>query len=72
MPDEQLYAANKRWITAGELRDYLALFPADMPVTVGIDYGADWLNLIGATDPRESGDDSIILMTRNDFDTRQW
>jgi hypothetical protein len=71
-PVGYLEAANSRWMTAGELRAHLARFPADTPISVGAPGGGDWYNLIGATDPYESGENSIILRTRADFDTRQW
>jgi hypothetical protein len=71
MPD--LEAQNGRWLTARELRNYLLFFPADTPITAfANDDGSDWLNIDGATDPRETDEPSIILWTRNNFDTRQF
>lgn len=64
--------ANGRWMTAGELRAHLEAFPDDTPVSVEDAQGGNWLNISGATDPYESGEESIILLTRNDFDPRQW
>lgn len=57
-------------LTAGELR---AALPADdmFPVTVGTPDGG-WLNVDGVTDPAETDEPSAIIMTRDDFDTRQW
>jgi hypothetical protein len=71
-PASDLDAANGRWLTAGELRAHLECFPDDMPVTVADPRGSDWFNVIGATDPYESGEQSIVLTTRDDFDTRQF
>jgi hypothetical protein len=64
--------ANGRWVTAGELRHHLEAFPSDTPVTVQDPEGGNWFNIVGATDPYDSGEESIILITRADFDTRQW
>lgn len=65
-------AKNNRWLTASELIAHLAQYPADMPVTATTADGEWWQNIIGASDPNETGESSIILTTRNDFDTRQW
>jgi hypothetical protein len=64
-------AENGRWVTAGELIAHLSRYPADMPITASKPDG-DWFNIIGATDPNETGEESVILITRDDFDTRQW
>jgi|KBSMisStandDraft_5_1062788.scaffolds.fasta_scaffold03025_9 hypothetical protein len=66
-----LTAENGKWLTASELRAHLAQFPDDTPVTA-TDNSAGWMNLIGATDPNETDEPSIVLITRDDFDTRQW
>jgi hypothetical protein len=67
-----LGAKNERWLTAGELIAHLAQYPADMAVTVSTPDGGWWLNVIGASDPTETDESSVILITRDDFDTRQW
>lgn len=70
-----LTATNGRWLTVGELIAYFNQFPADTPVTA---YTRDavpadmWVNVVSASNPNDTGEDSIILDTRNDFDTRQW
>lgn len=58
--------------TAGELVEWLSKMPKDMPVTVATPDGSWWLNIDLATDPRETDESSVILGTRDDFDTRQF
>lgn len=70
-----LTAANGQWLTVGELVAYFENFPADMPVTAYTVEAVEadmWLNVVSASNPNDTGEDSIILDTRNDFDTRQW
>ena len=63
-------------LTAGQIIGWLSRFPADMPVTVGTPGGGGWLNIDGLTDPYADGVDaaeySVIVMTADDFDPRQW
>lgn len=69
---DELHALNERWLTVGELRGFLEQFTGDVPITVAVETGCGWLNVIGATNPYATEESSIILMTRDDFDTRQW
>src|SRR4051812_42995490 len=85
MPDEPAPAGGGEAVaagltlTAGELIAHLAKYPADTPVTVRVPdctYDAgyelnEWLNVKAATDPEETGEQSVILCTADDFDTRQ-
>jgi hypothetical protein len=59
-------------MTAGELIRHLSHFTPDTPVTVALPDGSWWLNVEGASDPNETGEQSVILHTRDDFDTRQF
>lgn len=56
--------------TAGALIEYLSTLPKDRPITVSTPDADGWLNIDGVhNDPDEQ---SAILITRDDFDTRQW
>lgn len=44
----------------------------DTPITVRTPDGDWWLNVISVSDPRQTEEPSVILATRDDFDTRQW
>lgn len=65
-------ASNGIWLTAGEVIAHLSQYPADMPVTVSTPDGGGWYNTPGMSDPRETGESSVIFYTSDDFDTRQW
>jgi hypothetical protein len=67
-----LVAANGRWMTVGELREYLAHFPADMGVTGYTLETDNWVNIISASNPFDTDESSVILDTRDDFATRQF
>jgi hypothetical protein len=57
-------------ITVGEMRRMMDGFPDDFPLTVLEPDGSWWFNVGGVT--KGDGEHSIILATRDDFDTRQW
>lgn len=65
-------ARNDRWLTVGELRRHLARFPDDTPITATNAGGVDYLNVVCASNPYESGEPSLVLDTRDDFDVRQF
>jgi hypothetical protein len=60
----------QKTITVGEMRRMIADFPDDFPLTVLTPFGDWWFNVGGIT--KGDGEHSIILATRDDFDTRQW
>jgi hypothetical protein len=62
--------ATQKTITVGEMRRMIADFPDDFPLTVLTPFGDWWFNVGGVT--KGDGEHSIILATRDDFDTRQW
>jgi len=59
-------------VTARQLRKFLMGLPADTQITIGTPDGSGWLNIVHVTDPRQTGDSSVILETADDFDTRQF
>jgi hypothetical protein len=74
-PEPHLLASRpgpKTTLTAGEIIAALSKLPSDMPVTVGLDGGAGWLNIEAITNPFASDEPSAIIMTADDFDTRQF
>ena len=58
--------------TVGDLIALLSWLPSDFPVTVGTPDGGGWLNITGVTNPLETDEQSAILCTADDFDTRQF
>lgn len=69
--DTRLTVGMAPTLTIGELEAGWAHLPKDTYVTVGTPDGG-WLNVDGMTDPTETDEPSLIVMTRDDFDTRQW
>lgn len=71
-------ASNLRYLTLGEFRRKTAHLPDETPITAGgilEQNPADWLNVAIERVPEQFpyGDEtSIILMLKDDFDTRQW
>lgn len=72
-------AVGRPWLTLGELRARTAHLPEETPITAHTPDGGWWYNVelddssIPKTHPPEGDDQpSIILGTRDDFDTRQW
>lgn len=72
-----------RTLNCGQLVTWLSTFPPDMPVTIACPVDEnnsdathytfpDWMNIVEVSDPRETGEFSVILIATNDFDTRQW
>lgn len=67
-----LEAANGKYLTVGELRRFLAGFPEDLPVTVAKPEAGDWFNVVGASNPYDTGEPSLVLQTRDDFHLGQF
>lgn len=70
-------AARGRWLTLGELRRRTEHLPDDTPITIATPDGGWWLNAemddleIPERWPSDEAS-SLIISTRDDFDTRQW
>lgn len=70
MPTEPNCGMGGSTLTAGELVEALRAVPPDRPVTVEHPEGSWWLNVAGFRDLEE--EQSLVLETTDDFDTRQF